>query len=58
MRILKDYKYEIWYMWDNKTVYIYPPISVYAFKEIKKALSYYNLDIKNIVVGKRYEMYW
>lgn len=58
MRILKDYKYEIWYMEDNKTVYIYPPISVYAFKEIKKALSYYNLDIKNIVVGRRYEMYW
>lgn len=58
MRILKDYKYEIWYMEDNKTVYIYPPVSVYAFKEIKKALSYYNLDIKNIVVGRRYEMYW
>lgn len=58
MRILKDLKYEVWYMWDNKTVYIYPPVKVLDLIQIRNMLKYYDLDIKNIIVGKRYEMYW
>lgn len=38
MRILQDFKYDIYYVEENKTIYIYPPVSVYAFKEIKKEL--------------------
>lgn len=55
MRILQDFKFDIYYVEENKTIYIYPPVSVYAFKEIKKALKYYDLEIENIVVGRLYE---
>lgn len=57
MRILKDLKYEIWYMPDNETVYIYPPIKVRHLRELKVLLSYYDIKISNIVVGRLYENY-
>ena len=55
MKILQDFKASIYYVEENKTVYIIPPVSVYAFREIKKALKYYNIEVKNIVVGRLYE---
>lgn len=58
MRILQDTIYEVWYIKENKTVYIYPPCKVRDLLQIKKMLKYYDLDIKNIVVGRRYEEYW
>lgn len=57
-RILQDLKIEVWYNGDNKTVYIYPPVKVIHFLEIKNMLKYYNLEIKNIVVGRLNETYW
>lgn len=57
MRILKDIIYEVYYMEDNKTVYIIPPIKTIHLVELKQMLKYYNLDIKNIVVGRVYESY-
>lgn len=58
MRILKDLKYEVWYNPRNKTIYIYPPVKVEDLIQIRNMLKYYDLDIKNIIVGRRYEMYW
>ena len=57
IRILKDLKVEVWYSKLNKTLYIYPPCKVKYLVEIKQMLKYYNLDIKNIVVGRLYEGY-
>ena len=52
IEILSDLQYTVYYSYENKTVYIQPPVKVKHFKEIKKMLEYYDLDIKNIVVGK------
>lgn len=57
IEILTDLQYTIYYSYENNTVYIQPPVKVYHFKEIKKMLEYYDLDIKNIVVGRVYESY-
>lgn len=55
MNILQDLKYQIVYVEEFKTVYIYPPVKVIHINQIRNYLKYYNLDIKNIVVGRPYE---
>ena len=57
MRILTDSKYYIYYEPSNKTVYVYPPIKVRHLTELKEALKYYDLEIDNIIVGKRFDTY-
>lgn len=57
MKILKDLIYDVYYVKENKTVYIYPPVKVRDLIQIKQMLKYYSLDIENIVVGRMYENY-
>ena len=57
MKILKDLIYDVYYVKENKTVYIYPPVRVRDLIQIKQMLKYYSLDIENIVVGRMYENY-
>lgn len=57
IRILNDLTVEVWYSYKNQTVYIIPPIKVRHLLELKKMLKYYDLEIKNIVVGRLYEVY-
>lgn len=56
-RILKDLKYEIWYSPKFETIYIYPPVKVRHLSAIKKYLEYYEISVKNIVIGRLYENY-
>ena len=57
IKLFGELIYNVYYCEDNKTVYIQPPVKVVHLSVIKKRLSYTNLDIENIVVGRPYEVY-
>ena len=56
IRIYKNTDYEIYYAFNNKTVYIYPPINVLQFMILTKSIKA-NYDVDNIVVGRLYDNY-
>lgn len=56
-RLFRELIYNIYYVEENKTVYIQPPVKVIHLNLIKKRLSHLNLEIDNIVVGRPYEVY-
>lgn len=52
--IIKRYeKYDLYYYYGNKTLYIYKPILVKDLRNIQNIIRDYNVDIKNIIVGGR-----
>lgn len=57
MRIFEDLPYEIWYIPDTKTIYIYPPIKVRHLGELRVLLNRAKIEVSNIIVGRLYENY-
>lgn len=52
--IMKRYeKYDLYYHYGNKTLYIYKPILVKDLRNIQNIIRDYDVDIKNIIVGGR-----
>lgn len=52
--IIRRYeKYDLYYHYGNKTLYIYKPILVKDLRNIQNIIRDCDVDIKNIIVGGR-----
>lgn len=47
-------KYDVEYFSETKELVLYKPIGVREFLELKRDISLYGADVKNIVVTNRY----